>query len=69
VLAALGVGVGLAAAALLARTMETLVYGVRPLDPLTFAIVSVVLLVVAVVACAVPAHRATRVDPAATLRA
>jgi predicted permease len=67
-LAAVGTTVGLAGAALLSRTLEGLVYGVRPVDPFTFAAVPLVLGLVVLVATAGPAWRAARLDPTMTLR-
>jgi putative ABC transport system permease protein len=63
-----GVALGLAAAALLGRVLESLLFEVAPLDPLTFVTGSVIFLVVAVAACVLPAGRASRVDPADALR-
>lgn len=63
-----GVGLGLAGALALRNVMATLLFGVRPSDPLTLAAVSAVLLSVAVMASALPAYRATRVDPIVALR-
>ena len=68
-LAAMGVAVGGAGAWVLSRLMTTLLFGVEPSDPLTFAVVAAVLAAIAVCAAAVPALRATRVDPAIALRA
>ena len=48
--------------------METLLFEVRPTDPATLVSVAAVITVVAIVACFVPAHRATRFDPIAALR-
>jgi ABC-type antimicrobial peptide transport system permease subunit len=67
-LSVVGIAVGLAAAFLLTRLMQSLLYQVQPADPLTFAAVPVILLLVALVASYVPAVRATRVSPLLALR-
>jgi putative ABC transport system permease protein len=68
VLTAIGLAAGVAGAAALTRTLAGLVYGVGPLDPLTFVAVPALLCVVALAACALPARRAAGVDPISTLR-
>lgn len=67
-LTGLGLGIGLAAAAALTRLMSGVIYGVTPLDPLTFATVPALLALVALGAGFIPARRATRVDPIVALR-
>jgi putative ABC transport system permease protein len=64
-----GVGVGIVAALFAVRLLRTLLFGVTPLDPLTFAIVPPALLAVAALACYVPALRAVRLNPTRALRA
>jgi putative ABC transport system permease protein len=64
-----GVVLGLAAAALASRVLQTLLFGVVPLDPLTFSLVPPLLLSIAALACYGPAARATRIDPTKALRA
>ncbi|HKY26804.1 MAG TPA: ABC transporter permease [Pyrinomonadaceae bacterium] len=69
VLTLIGLAIGLAGALIFSRIMTSLLYGVSARDPLTFAGVSAVLLFVALVACLIPARRATKVDPLIALRA
>jgi len=64
-----GVLIGLAGGFAMARAMTSLLYGVSPTDPVTYAAVTGLMLAIAVVASAVPAWRATRVDPIRTLKA
>ncbi|MBV8820425.1 MAG: FtsX-like permease family protein [Acidobacteriaceae bacterium] len=68
VLALAGAGVGLAAALALGRTLAGLVYGVSTADPVTFVAAPAIVVSVALFAVAVPAIRASAVDPAQTLR-
>ena len=68
-LTGIGVAVGVVASLIVARWLTTLLFDVRPGDPWTLAATAGVLLLVAAVACFVPARRATRVDPMVALRA
>ena len=68
VLALVGVGLGLVVAFAVTRLMESVLFGVAPRDMLTFVVGSLGLVVVAAVACYIPARRATKVDPLVALR-
>jgi len=68
-LAGIGVAIGLVAAASLTRLMSSLLFGIAPMDPLTYAAVPVVLLSAALLASYLPARRAAAVDPVETLKA
>jgi predicted permease len=65
---AVGAILGLAAAVALTRVMQSLLFGVDPVDPPTYAVAAATLAIIALAACAIPAMRATRVDPLVALR-
>jgi predicted permease len=67
-LAALGLALGIVAALVLTRLMASLLFSVRPGDPLTLGVAAALLALVALAACYIPARRATRVDPIVALR-
>ncbi len=67
-LALWGVAIGLGVAVVVTRFMAALLFGVRPLDPVTFAAAPIVLIIVAWLASSIPARRATKVDPMIALR-
>jgi putative ABC transport system permease protein len=64
----LGVAIGAGAALALGRVLSSMVYGVRPTDPITFLAVAMLMATVALAASIIPAYRATRVDPMVALR-
>jgi putative ABC transport system permease protein len=67
-LALVGIVVGLAGAFVVTRYLESLLFEVKATDPLTFGVTALVLAMVALLACYLPARRATKVDPLIALR-
>ena len=67
-LVSIGIGLGLVGAILLARSIASLLYGITPFDTATFASVSLLLAIVALLASYIPARRAASVDPMVALR-
>jgi ABC-type antimicrobial peptide transport system permease subunit len=67
-LVGIGVVAGLAGAGALTRVLETLLYETEPIDPLTFGVTAIVLIVVATLASYVPARRGTKIAPVEALR-
>jgi len=65
----IGLGIGVAGAVALGGVMSSILYGIRPTDPLTFVAVAGVLAAAALLACWLPARRAARIDPMVALRA
>ena len=67
-LAMIGVGIGIAAALGTTRYLQSMLYGIRPNDPLTLVTSGILLIIVGLLACYIPARRATKVDPMVALR-
>jgi ABC-type antimicrobial peptide transport system permease subunit len=63
-----GVGFGLAASLAITRLLASQLFDITPTDPVTFVVVPILLLTVALLACLVPARRATKVDPLSAIR-
>jgi ABC-type antimicrobial peptide transport system permease subunit len=68
ILAVGGLGIGLVASVILGRTISSMLYGVKPADPLTLIGTAVLLFLISLLASYVPARRATKVDPMVALR-
>ena len=67
-MALLGIVIGIAAALILTRFMQGMLFGITSTDPATFSVVSLTLAAIALLACYIPARQATRVDPMRALR-
>jgi putative ABC transport system permease protein len=67
-LAAVGVVIGIGSSLALARVMKSMLYGVKPWDPLSIVLVAILLTMVTLLAAYIPARRASRVDPMVALR-
>jgi putative ABC transport system permease protein len=63
-----GLALGLASAIVLSRLLTRFLYGITPNDPITYAVAAVLVAIVALAACAIPAWRAAKVDPMVALR-
>ena len=63
-----GAAIGLGLSLIFAQALSTFLFGVPPRDPVTFGAVTIVLAITAAIACAIPAFRAARIDPAVTFR-
>jgi putative ABC transport system permease protein len=68
IFALIGIAIGFAGAFGLTRYLTTLLFGVQPVDLMTFLSVAVILIVVALLACVIPARKAAKVDPLIALR-
>ncbi|MHC4602570.1 MAG: FtsX-like permease family protein, partial [Planctomycetota bacterium] len=64
----IGLVIGMGGALALTHVLRSLLYGVTPTDPVTFVVVSLLLTVVGLLACYIPARRATKIDPISALR-
>jgi ABC-type antimicrobial peptide transport system permease subunit len=64
----LGLALGIAGALAMTRFLKTMLFGISPTDPMTFGSIAVMLTAVALLACWIPARRATKVDPLVALR-